>query len=51
MIATHGVPAFGYGPGLLTVSHGPERVRSNPQHYPVCGDLRAYSGESVGLAA
>ena len=26
MIATHGVPAFGYGPGLLTVSHGPELV-------------------------
>jgi hypothetical protein len=28
-----------------------ERVRSNPEHYPVCGDLRAYSGGSVGLAA
>ena len=23
MIAAHGVPAFAYGPGLLTVSHGP----------------------------
>ena len=23
MIAANGVPAFAYGPGLLTVSHGP----------------------------
>jgi len=47
--AAYGIPAFAYGPGLLTVSHGPERVRSNPQHCPMRRDLRAYGGGTVAL--
>ena len=48
--AAYGIPAFAYGPGLLTVSHGPERVRSNPQHCPMRGDLCAHGGGDVALS-
>ncbi len=46
--AAHDIPAFAYGPGLLTVSHGPNEFVPISQYCPMRRDLRAYGGLDVG---